>query len=334
MLVHDNQYLETLCDLLKEAKEASMAVAFWGEDSETIFDGYEGKPPRIICNLALGGTNPKAIRELKTKWKNAKIRQLDNLHAKLVLTEKAMIVGSANISSNGLGLEDGEVAGFRELGIRSEDAEQLKAARTWFDELWENEAREIDDSDLDAAQRVWKKRRSARPSEKVLRSRNLLDQPASVLKDSEIYFVIYRNGWSKKVKEIVGKKQAENIRTKHEKLDAYETVKGFPKVRNVAIIPIYWGANGAIKIDNTQKTKGSPPDKDGGGNSDSLLDFTVMDRKFRPDPFSFTPSHRRELENNIKPWLESIRDQFLDEYYAGCVPVYKFLKWRETQQPG
>ena len=145
MLIHDNQYLETLRNLLNEADEVSMAVAFWGEGSESIFKDYKGDPPRIICNLKLGGTNPKAIRKLKEKWENAKIRQHDDLHAKLVLTESQMIVGSANISSNGLGLEDGKEAGLRELGIRSRNARQLGAARKWFDQLWNNEAREIDD---------------------------------------------------------------------------------------------------------------------------------------------------------------------------------------------
>lgn len=330
MLIHDNQYLETLRNLLNEADEVSMAVAFWGAGSESIFEDWNGKSLRIICNLALGGTNPTVIGELM-KRKNTEVLQLNDLHAKLVLTEKAMIVGSANISSNGLGLEDGEAAGFRELGIVSKDAKQLQAACTWFEELWEKEARKINKSDLDAARKVWKRRRGARPSEEVLGSRNLLDQPSSVLKDSEIYFVIYRNAWSPETQEKVRKKQAENSRKNHEKLDAYEAVEGFPNVRNAAIIPIYWGAKGAIKIYNTQKTKGSPQDKDGGGSSASRLDFTVMDRKFHPDPFLFTALHRRELEKSIGPWLKSIRDEFLDEDYAGCVPVYKFLEWREQQ---
>lgn len=329
MLVHDNQYLENLQGLINDAQNVSMAVAFWGAGSESIFKDWNGKSLRIICNLALGGTNPTVIGELM-KRKNTEVLQLDDLHAKLVLTEKAMIVGSANISSNGLGLEDGEAAGFRELGILSRNKGQLDGARVWFDEIWNKKARKIAPSDLDAAQEAWKKRRKARPKIKFSDSKSLLDMTASELQKREIYFVIYRKELSPEAKVLL-----EEAREKNDKLDAYEDVKGFPKGRDAVIIPIHWEKDGEITIQATQDVKRSSRTEDGEGSLGPQLDFTVMARKSRPDPFLFTAPHRRELEKSIGPWLTSIRkERLLDEDYAGCVPVYKFLKWREKQKPG
>lgn len=37
MLIHERRYLDTLHDMLKEARRASVAVAFWGEGSESVF---------------------------------------------------------------------------------------------------------------------------------------------------------------------------------------------------------------------------------------------------------------------------------------------------------
>ena len=134
----------------------SFAVAFWGAGAAgKLHQGGQGEF-RAICNLASGGTNPFEIRKLNRK----NIRQSDTLHAKVYIGSQNVIVGSANISANGLGFEGIEQARWTEAGTLAHDT---AAALEWFDKLW-NEAREIMESDLKEAEKVWNRRQKARPT--------------------------------------------------------------------------------------------------------------------------------------------------------------------------
>ena len=332
MLIHDNQYLKALQKLLDEADEISMAVAFWGAGSTSIFEGHDGKPLRIICNLALGGTNPAVICELQDR-ENTEVRQLDNLHAKLVLTKKAMIVGSANISRNGLGSKD-KAAKLRELGIVSQDVEQLRAARALFDDLWKNESRKIYGPDLRAAQTAWEGRRDKRPYSVTPESGSLLDMPSSELKDRKIYFVIFRSWLSDEGEER--RKEENNSLTDSDHpehggmLDAYEEWGDdeFPRDSDALIIPIYWGKRGKIEIYPAQRPL---PDRRDDGMS---LDFTieVKDDSRLKLPFSLLLSNDEEWQDEIRDWLESYEASETGEPPTFCKPVYEFLKWREKSR--
>lgn len=55
MLLHDKSYLSAIHELLGKADSACVAVAFWGEGSESIFKKWQGKSLRILCNLSMGG---------------------------------------------------------------------------------------------------------------------------------------------------------------------------------------------------------------------------------------------------------------------------------------
>jgi len=339
MLVHDDKYSKAMSELLSDAQDVSMAVAFWGAGSETIFKNYKGKPPRIICNLALGGTNPKAIRELKKKWKGAEIRQLDNLHAKLVLTGSGMIVGSANISSNGLGLEDGETAGFRELGIVSKDAKQLEAAHTWFAKLWKA-SDEIEESHLIDAQRAWEERRSARPWK--TRSRSLLDMPSSEFQQREIYFVIYRNLLSKSAENRLEEEKSKLANISHPQygntLDAYEGWRHdeLPKDPDAVIIPIHWIADDKVKIFPVQHPCKGLGDGPRSPDEGDRVDFVTNEQG--PGalrlPFSF-PNNGKRWKMEILSWLKFLKKRARNSKEAPkfCIPVHEFLEWRE-KQPG
>lgn len=337
MLIHERRYLETLHDMLREAREASVAVAFWGEGSESVFKQWDGKSLRIICNLAMGGTNPAVIPKLQA-LNGAEVRQLDDLHAKLVLTEKQMVVGSANMSCNGLGLESSEVAGLRELGILSRDARLRDKAKAWFDQLWKS-AKTIRQEDLDLAKKAWAKRRKARPSVGRKGSGSLLDLPAEALKDREIYFAVYRRGLSSSAKErleIENKRLTNSDKPEHDKLDLYEGwgADELPKDPNAVIIPIYWGARGKIKVDRAQRPVPELEDSYVDDNGEKWrLDFAafVKDSRTLDLPFSFTPADRKELQAPIGDWLKSMNDR-LEGDDAFCKSVYEFLRWRHRRR--
>jgi len=66
-------------------------------------------------------------------YAGVQVRRLDNLHAKVVHTSTQALVGSANLSANGLNLEGEESSGWREAGYLVRDGQQLAAIRDWFE---------------------------------------------------------------------------------------------------------------------------------------------------------------------------------------------------------
>lgn len=140
-----------ITDLLREPG-LRCAVAFWGEGSQNLV----GAGAKIICNLKAGGTNPFALRRLA----KADIRQSDRLHAKVYIGKTRAIIGSANASANGLGLEGAEQSAWIEAGIETAD---LGGVIRWFQSLWDDSS-EISEADWRAAQEAWIFRQGAKPT--------------------------------------------------------------------------------------------------------------------------------------------------------------------------
>ncbi len=125
-----------------------IAVAYWGEGIDDVI--LDTRMYRIICNLSDGGTNPKVIKSLIQK-DNVQIKQLEYLHAKIILTEKKAIVGSSNFSKNGLGLDGCE--GTIEAALETGEVDDLI---TWFEIQWSS-ASEITEASLNDAERNFNK---------------------------------------------------------------------------------------------------------------------------------------------------------------------------------
>jgi hypothetical protein len=81
-------------------------------------------------------------------------KQHDKLHAKVIWTPHAAIVGSANASSNGLPQEESIAAGLIEAGVYLEDRGILQEIQSWFHNLYSMKARTIAPSDLDEARKA------------------------------------------------------------------------------------------------------------------------------------------------------------------------------------
>lgn len=153
---------------IASSNKVSMAVAFWGhrgEDSLPPLPLTGRKKWRIVCNLKMGGTNPKTIAALQTLSKKPAeyVRHHPRLHAKVYLSNDAAIVGSANVSANGLGLEGKEVDGWVEAGLLVRDATVIRNIQQWFDELWDT-ADPVTARDLSDARKARAALRSRRPS--------------------------------------------------------------------------------------------------------------------------------------------------------------------------
>lgn len=150
--------------LVANASRLDIAVAFWGNGplERLPLSAQRTPPTRIIANVMSGGTNPAAVRELLREFGSDRVRQLNDLHAKVFLSDTHLILGSANVSTNGLGLEGNEQIGWREACIRTNDPATLGSARTWFDAQW-NASAPIHEADLAQAEEAWRRARQRRP---------------------------------------------------------------------------------------------------------------------------------------------------------------------------
>lgn len=132
------------------------AVAFWGDGAAArLRIPQDAQDVQIVCNLKMGGTNPREIRVMQDA--GVVVRQCDQLHAKVYIGDDEMIVTSANASSNGLAFGDALNGAWIEAGAVGEV--QPKAL-SWFKALWKS-ARPVEPADLEAAQLVWDARRRA-----------------------------------------------------------------------------------------------------------------------------------------------------------------------------
>ena len=132
------------------------AVAFWGTGASAHLFPQQGfRKVRILCDLSQGGTNPDELILLGAP-SNKALRQVERLHAKVYLSKRGAIIGSANASDNGIGFAG--ASGLIEAGILVEpDSESFKAAGIWFEGLWEK-SRKIGPEALAAAEASWNAR--------------------------------------------------------------------------------------------------------------------------------------------------------------------------------
>lgn len=110
---------------LKECNPYYVAVAYIGRDWKNFID-YENLKKIIISPTI--GSNPQAIEELASLigWKS--IFFLDNLHAKIYIGKKSVIIGSSNLSYNGLSAH----GGLEESAVKITDKEEVKKATLHF----------------------------------------------------------------------------------------------------------------------------------------------------------------------------------------------------------
>ena len=96
--------LATVIKNVLGGSDVRCAVAFWGRGIEALFPQTTVNQPRIICDVVLGGTSPDVLRALGAP-RNDFLRHIPRLHAKVYISDRGAIVGSANASQNGIGLD-------------------------------------------------------------------------------------------------------------------------------------------------------------------------------------------------------------------------------------
>lgn len=192
MFLTSSDYQQAVTALAAEEEELLAAVAFWGKGADALICPRVGQRARLICNLDSGATNPEVVKILRNK-PGVTIRQSDRLHAKVIAGAKKALIGSANLSANGLNLEGSEQSWWDEAGLLTEEPGQIASIHQWFAGQWEA-ARDISDKDLQLAQQRWSQRRSGRTASAPLTALERL-RPTDI-EDRKIYLVIYNEAMS------------------------------------------------------------------------------------------------------------------------------------------
>ncbi|WP_455812900.1 hypothetical protein [Pseudomonas graminis] len=203
MFLTSSDYQQAVTSLAAEEEELLAAVAFWGKEADILICPRADQRARLICNLDSGATNPDVIKALRKK-PGVTIRQSDRLHAKVIAGAKKALVGSANLSANGLNLEGSEQRWWDEAGLLTEEPGQIAAIHQWFNQQWEG-SRTISDKDLLLAQQRWSQRRSGRKASVPLTALERLC-PGD-LDDREIYLVIYNEAISEDAEKAYREEQ-------------------------------------------------------------------------------------------------------------------------------
>jgi hypothetical protein len=259
MFVAPEDYKKSLTSLISEEKNVDFAVAFWGEGAQDLIPENTDHTIRIICNLTTGGTNPSVVRSFLTRIRDGnsslQIRHSSRLHAKVVVGSKQALIGSANLSTNGLGLEDESLAHWLEAGIHTCDLQEIGAAQKWFETLWQSDAvSEINDEDLAAAQIAWDRKQNARPplDGDPMSPFTMGKFSVDELRGRPAYVTIYRKWLSREAREAKeAEEQSASLALKQAgKIDwwAYECWDGLPQAP-AELLGIYWGLKGKLLVE-------------------------------------------------------------------------------------
>jgi hypothetical protein len=194
MFIAESQNSETLTELIQSESNKLLAVAFIGSGFSNSVNGNV----RIVCNLTSGATNPYEIKALLNK-QNIEIKNNSKLHAKVYIETDRLIVSSANLSTNGIALEE-ESAYWIEASIQTKVTEDIMQATTWFNKLWA-ESESITQQMINDSIASFKGLRNARPTHgKSIKS----------LMDRNIYCVFYKDDISDKAEEVADGVLGEN----------------------------------------------------------------------------------------------------------------------------
>lgn len=133
-------------------KRVDVAVAFWGKGAAAKLglNRLRGRTARVICNLSTPACNPYEIDKLMG-CRGVKVKTHPRLHAKVYAGAGFCIIGSSNVSTNGM--IDGEGKGSIEANVGSDDPQLVGEASGLFKALWKSrESRDISKAMLKQAQ--------------------------------------------------------------------------------------------------------------------------------------------------------------------------------------
>ena len=322
MFLSAKTYKQELVKCIRGESKISVAVAFWGKGSNQLFDGSTSAPS-IVCNLMTGASDPKEI-QLLCKMFPDRVRHLSELHSKIVISEKMMIIGSANFSSSGLTTNPDGQNGWEEAGASIEDKKQIDAAQSWFEKIW-NKASPVLPRDIEIATKTWIHNRENRP---VLSSaRKLLDIPTPEFEDRQIYVVIWEEYPSEAAAERFDEVKPgiiEHLNSdKGTEIDYFQDAAKYPI--EAILISAQLLPTGRIKIDGAW-TRVPEFDQELSGKDISTVQIVVERKRILDRLFDATT--QKELAKVIAKYMDSVKNTDDIEFESGAISLFRVLQCR------
>jgi len=151
------------------------AVAFWSREGIKELFGLNtpASTVKIVCDISMGATSPDALKDLGAP-SNPQLRHHVGLHAKLYLSSRGLIIGSANASLGALG--KGDASGrLLETGIfHNAESAAWQSSRDWFEKI-HGEADSVDTNVLGWARKVYRAPPSGRQLSRPPKPGSLLE---------------------------------------------------------------------------------------------------------------------------------------------------------------
>lgn len=136
--------------------DARCAVAFLGRGAAAFLGGADGAvTPKIICDISMGCTSPHELVSLGAP-DTPSLKHVKGLHAKVYISDRGLIVGSANISDNGIGFVVEHEAALLEAGVfHPPETSVWREVSAWFDKLYGG-AEPMSADALESAKASWR----------------------------------------------------------------------------------------------------------------------------------------------------------------------------------
>jgi hypothetical protein len=112
----------------------------------------EGRPAVDPCDIAMGCNSQKSLQRFGAP-NNGDLKVLDGLHAKIYVSRAGAVVGSANASTNGIGLTNGEERNMAAGVFFARDSTGWQQAIAFFEWCWKTSV-PLDQTQLGRA-RTW-----------------------------------------------------------------------------------------------------------------------------------------------------------------------------------
>lgn len=245
-LYQNSQTKKQIEQIIKESAEIKLAVAFWGYGSSETIKKAKNKKVKIICNLESGATNPYEIIKIGKLIGFKNIRSVKNLHAKVYLTDKKLILGSSNFSANGLSLEGDETNKLIEANVLIDSQLIIKQTSLWFDSLWKD-AKVVDVKYCQKFIPKWAKRRVISDGQN-LEPDFFKAYEKGVYNDENIYIIVDIGGFTP-AEEKVGDKLAketlgDDLFYKGKEISYWYNYKTVPRDKH--IINYFFERNGKL----------------------------------------------------------------------------------------
>jgi hypothetical protein len=136
-LIREHELAAEFKRLKARQRRVSLAAPFWGLGAASMLGLRRGPEIRVLCRFDSPACNPKALLELIKV--GALIRSHRRLHAKLYITDAAVIIGSSNPSRYGVTQEGDILGGTVEANILTDDSSVVGETRDLFQRLWDDQ---------------------------------------------------------------------------------------------------------------------------------------------------------------------------------------------------